>query len=82
VAAQRVLLDQPQFAEAHQVGVGFGGRHVGLAGQVFQRHLPARAGQGLQQLSAHFHTLDASRRTCLRILLRVDRRVVFFGTHA
>jgi hypothetical protein len=40
VAADRVLFDQAQLAKAHQVGVGFGWGHVGIAGQVFQRHAP------------------------------------------
>jgi hypothetical protein len=60
VAAGAVLLDQAQPPEAHHVGMGLGGRHVGFARQVFQRHRPAVVHQRAQQLATHFDALDAA----------------------
>jgi hypothetical protein len=60
-AAGRLLLDEAELAEAHQVGMGLGRRHVGLAGQVLQRHRPAVVHQRQQQPPAHLDALDAAR---------------------
>ena len=41
--------------------MGLGGRHLGLACQVLERHAPSRACQHLEQLAADFHALYATR---------------------
>ena len=61
VPAERVLLDQADLAEAHQVGMRLGWRHVGRARQVLQGHGPPEPRQRLQQLAADFDALDATR---------------------
>lgn len=62
VATGAVLLDQPEPAEADQVGVRLGGRHVGLPREILQRHRPAVVHQCAQQLAAHLDALDAALR--------------------
>jgi hypothetical protein len=61
MAADAILLHQAQLAKAHQIGVGLGRRHLGLACQILERHAPARARQHLEQLAADFHALYAAR---------------------
>ncbi|MNS92963.1 hypothetical protein D3C72_1271130 [compost metagenome] len=60
VAADAVLLDEAQPAEAHHVRVGLGGRHVRFAGKVFERHRAAVVHQRAQQLPADLDALDAA----------------------
>ena len=42
-----------------------GGRHAGVARQVFQRHRPPMVRQCMQQLAADLHALDAALRAAL-----------------
>jgi hypothetical protein len=67
MAADAILLHQAQLAKAHQIGVGLGRRHLGLACQILERHAPARARQHLEQLAADLHALYAAR--CARGLV-------------
>ena len=59
-AAAFVLRDQAELAEAHEVRVGLGRRHAGVAREVFQGHRPARVRERQQQLPADLHALDAA----------------------
>jgi hypothetical protein len=55
--ADRILLDQPEAAEAHQVGVGARGRQPGGGGQILQRHGRGLPRQRDQQPPADLHRL-------------------------
>ncbi|OIQ80806.1 hypothetical protein GALL_374280 [mine drainage metagenome] len=61
VAAGGVLLDQPELAEAHQIGMRLARGHVGFVRQVLERQRTPDMRQRQQQPAADFDALDAAR---------------------